>query len=159
MLRVASKGCAPAFSDHKASANSISSARLSCGSILPHRRSQPDENVCVPALVHRAAHSGVSVHLVEALPGLVLVALAALQQIVRSNCFPVVIDVVAALAVGKYLDPLDETGGVRSGRRKRVSSVDVSDSEGQFDRLWIDEAGPAAQWNAADTRGGWQEGA
>ena len=46
----------------------------------------------------------------------------------------VVVNVVAALAVGEDLDPLDKTGGVRSGRRQRVGGVRVSDSEGDLDR-------------------------
>ena len=41
----------------------------------------------------------------------------------------------------------DETGGVRSGSR-------VSDSEGDLDRLGVDERGAAGQRNAADPRGG-----
>ena len=43
----------------------------------------------------------------------------------------------AALAVGEDLDPLDETGWVRSGRRQRVGGV-----EGDLDRLGVDERGP-----------------
>ena len=62
------------------------------------------------------------VHLVEALHGLVLVALAALQ-VMHGHGAAVVVNVVAALAVGEDLDPLDETGGVRSGRRQRVGGV------------------------------------
>ena len=46
----------------------------------------------------------------------------------------IVINVIAALAVGEDLDPLDETGEVRSGRRQRVGGVHVSDSEGDLDR-------------------------
>ena len=51
----------------------------------------------------------------------------------------VVVNVVAALAVGEDLDPLNETGGVRSGRRQRVGGVRVSDSEGDLDRFGVDE--------------------
>ena len=43
-----------------------------------------------------------------------------------------------ALAVGEDLDPLDETGGVRSGRPVRVS-----DSKGDLDRLGVNEQGAA----------------
>ena len=48
----------------------------------------------------------------------------------------------------------DETGGVRSGRRQRVGGVRVSDSEGDLDRLGVDERGAAGQRNAADPQGG-----
>ena len=41
------------------------------------------------------------------------VVLAAVQQVMRSHGAAVVVNVVAALAVGKDLDPLDETGWVR----------------------------------------------
>ena len=78
--------------------------------------------------------------------GLVLVVLAALQQIMHGHGAAVVVDVVAALAVG---DALDETGGVRSGRRQRVGGVRVSDFEGDLDRLGVDERGAAGQRNAA----------
>ena len=71
----------------------------------------------------------------------------------------VVVNVVAALPVGEDLDPLDEAGGVRSGRRQRVGGVRVSDSEGDLDRLGVDERGAARQRNAADPRGGGGEGA
>ena len=54
--------------------------------------------------------SGV-VHLVEALHGLVLVVL---EQVMHGHSAAVVVNVFAALAVGEDLDPLDETGGVRS---------------------------------------------
>ena len=80
------------------------------------------QHVRVAALVHRAGRPRV-VHLVEALHGLVLVALAALQQVMHGYGAAVVVYVVAALAVGEDLDPLDETGGVRSGRRQRVGGV------------------------------------
>ena len=106
--------------------------------------------------MHRAGRPGV-VHLVEALHGLVLVVLAPLQQVVHGHCAAVVVYVVAALAVGEDLDPLDETGGVRSGRRQRVGGVSVSDSEG--DRLGVNERGTAGQRDAADPRGGGGEGA
>ena len=62
-------------------------------------------------------------HLVEALHGLVLVVLAALQQVVvhgHGAAVAVVVYVVEALAVGKDLDPLNDTGGVRS---RLVASV------------------------------------
>ena len=95
-------------------------------------------NVRVAALVHRVGRPRV-VHLVEALHGPVLVVLAALQQVMRGHGAAVVVDVVAALAVGEDLNPLDETGWVRSGRRQRVGGVRVSDSEGDLDRLGVDE--------------------
>ena len=62
--------------------------------------------------MHRAGRPRV-VHLVEALHGLVLVVLAALQQVMHGHGAAVVVNVVAALAVGEDLHPLDETGGVR----------------------------------------------
>ena len=80
------------------------------------------QHVRVAALVHRAGRPRV-VHLVEALHGLVLVVLAALQQVMHGHGAAVVVNVVAALAVGEDLDPLDETGGVRSGRRQRVGRL------------------------------------
>ena len=97
------------------------------------------------------------VHLVEALHGLALVVLAALQQIMHGHGAAVVVYVVAALPIGEDLDPLNETGWVRSGRRQRVGGVRVS--EGDLDRLGIDERGAAGQRNAADPRGGGGEGA
>ena len=106
------------------------------------------QHVRVAGLVHRAGRPRV-VHLVEALHGLVLVVLAALQQVMRGHGAAVVVYVVAALTVGEDLDPLDETGGVRSGRRQRVGGVRVSDSEGDLDRLGVDERGAACQRNAA----------
>ena len=60
----------------------------------------------------------------------------------------VVVDVVAALTVGEDLDALDEAGWVRSGRRKRVGGVSVSDSEGDFDRLRIDKGRATSQRDA-----------
>ena len=113
------------------------------------------QHVRVAALLHCAGRPRV-VHLVEALHGLVLVVLAALQQIMHGHGATVVVNVVA---VGEDLDPLDETGGVRSGRRQRVGGVRVSDSEGDLDRLGVDERGAAGQRNAADPRGGGREGA
>ena len=112
----------------------------------------------VRVLVHHAGRPRV-VHLVEALHGLVLVVLAALQQVMHGHGAAVVVFVVAALPVGEDLDPLDEAGGVRSGRRQRVGGVRVSDSEGDLDRLGVDEQGAARQRNAADPRGGGGEGA
>ena len=70
------------------------------------------QHVRVAALVRRAGRPRV-VHLVEALHGLVLVVLAALQQVMRGHGAAVVGNVVAALAVGEDLDPLNETGRVR----------------------------------------------
>ena len=116
------------------------------------------QHVRVAALVHRAGRPRV-VHLVEALHGLVLVVLAALQQVMHGHGAAVVVNVVAALAVGEDLDPLDETGGVRSGRRQRVGGVRVSDAEGDLDGLGVDEGRAAGQRDAADPRGGGGEGA
>ena len=70
------------------------------------------QHVRVAALVHRAGRPRV-VHLVKALHGLVLVVLAALQQVMHGHGAAVVVNVVAALTVGKDLDPLNETGWVR----------------------------------------------
>ena len=103
--------------------------------------------------MHRARRPRV-VHLVEALHGLVLVVLAALQQVMHGHGATVVVNVVAALAVGEDRDRLDKTGGVRSGRRQRVGGVRVSDSEGDLDRLGVDERGAAGRRNAADPQGG-----
>ena len=47
-------------------------------------------------------------HFVETLHGLVAVVLSALQQVMHGHGAAVVVDVVAALAVGKDLDALDE---------------------------------------------------
>ena len=145
VLSVAPAGCAPAFSDHSAvvaSANSIyhqvqlRRQHLPAAQDAHHGGAQ--QHVRVAALVHRAGRPRV-VHLVEALHGLVLVVLAALQQVMRGHGATVVVDVVAALAVGEDLDLLDETGGVRSGRRQRVGGVRVSDSEGDLDRRSMNE--------------------
>ena len=48
----------------------------------------------------------------------------------------VVVDVVAALAVGKDLDALDEAGGVGRGWGQRVGAVRVPDAEGDLDGGW-----------------------
>ena len=45
------------------------------------------------------------------------------------------------------------------GRRQRAGGVRVSDSEGDFDRLGVDERGAAGQRNAANPRGDGREGA
>ena len=68
------------------------------------------QHVRVAALVHRAGDAGV-VDFVETLHGLVAVVFPALQQVVRGHGAAVVVDVVAALAVGEDLDALDEAGG------------------------------------------------
>ena len=52
------------------------------------------------------------VHFVETLHGLVAVVLSALEQVTHGHGAAVVVDVVAALAVGEDLDALDEAGGV-----------------------------------------------
>ena len=59
-----------------------------------------EQHVRVAALVHRAGRPRV-VHLVEALHGLVLVVLAALQQVMHGHGAAVVVNVVAALGVGE----------------------------------------------------------
>ena len=69
------------------------------------------QHVRVAALVHRAGDVRV-VHFVETLHGLVAVVLSALQQVVHGHGAAVVVDVVAALAVGEDLDALDAAGGV-----------------------------------------------
>ena len=51
----------------------------------------------------------------------------------------VVVDVVAALAVGEDLDALDEAGGVGRGWGQRVGAVRVPDAEGDLDGLGVDE--------------------
>ena len=55
----------------------------------------------------------------------------------RNHGAAVVVNVVAALAVGKDLNLLNKTGGIRSGRRQRVGGVRVSDS-----KLGVDEHRP-----------------
>ena len=97
VLSVAPAGCAPAFLDHSAvvaSANSISITRFSCGgSIFPQRRMPAmvgRSSTSAAALVHRAGRPRV-VHLVEALHGLVLVVLAALQQVMHGRGAAVVV--------------------------------------------------------------------
>ena len=94
MLSVAPAGCAPVFLDHSAvvaSANSISNTRFSCGgSIFPAQDAHhggAQQHVRVAALVHRAAMRG-----------------SFLQQVVHGHGAAVVVDVVAALAVGEDLD-------------------------------------------------------
>ena len=67
------------------------------------------------------------------LHSLVAVVLSALQQVVHGHGAAVVVDVVAALAVGEDLDALDEAGGVGRGRGQRVA-VRVPDAEGDLDR-------------------------
>ena len=57
----------------------------------------------------------------------------------------VVVDVVAALAVGKDLDALDEAGGVGRGWGQRVGAVRVPDAEGDLDGLGVDEGRAAGQ--------------
>ena len=138
---MAPAGCAPAFSDHSAvvaSANSISITRFSYGgSIFPQRRMPTmvgQQHVRVAALVHRAGDARV-VHFVETLHGLVAVVLSALQQVMRGHGTAVLVDVVAALAVGEDLEVLDEAGGVGCGWGQRVGAVRVPDAEGDLDGL------------------------
>ena len=113
------------------------------------------QHVRVAALVHRAGDARV-VHFVETLHGLVAVVLSALQQVMHGH---VVVDVVAALAVGEDLDALDEAGGVGRGRGQRVGAVRVPDAEGDLDGLGVDEGRAAGQRDAADPRGCGGEGA
>ena len=108
------------------------------------------QHVRVAALVHRAGDARV-VHFVETLHGLVAVVLSALQQVVHGHGAPVVVDVVAALAVGEDLDALDEAGGVGRGRGQRVGAVRVPDAEGDLDGLGVDE-GRAAVSEMQQTR-------
>ena len=108
--------------------------------------------------VHRVGDARV-VHFVETLHGLVAVVLSALQQVVHGHGAAVVVDVVAALAVGEDLDALDEAGGVGRGRGQRVGAVRVPDAEGDLDGLGVDEGRAAGQRDAADPRGGGGEGA
>ena len=103
------------------------------------------QHVRVAALVHRAGDARV-VHFVETLHGLVAVVLSALQQVVHGHGAPVVVDVVAALAVGR-------------GRGQRVGAVRVPDAEGDLDGLGVDEGRAAGQRDAADPRGCGGEGA
>ena len=70
--------------------------------------------------MHRAGDARV-VHFVETLHGLFAVVLSALQQVMHGHG-AVVVDVVAALAVGEDLDALDEAGGVGRGWGKRVGA-------------------------------------
>ena len=135
VLSVAPAGCAPAFSR---------SAGCHHGGAQQHVR--------VAALVHRAGDARV-VHFVETLHGLVAVVLSALQQVVHGHGAPVVVDVVAALAVGEDLDALDEAGGVGRGRGQRVGAVRVPDAEGDLDGLGVDEGRAAGERDAADPRG------
>ena len=116
------------------------------------------QHVRVAALVHRAGDARV-VHFVETLHGLVAVVLSALQQVVHGHGAAVVVDVVAALAVGEDLDALDEAGGVGRGRGQRVGAVRVPDAEGDLDGLGVDEGRAAGQRDAADPRGCGGEGA
>ena len=64
----------------------------------------------------------------------------------------VVVDVVAALAVGEDLDALDEAGGVGCGWGQRVGAVRVPDAEGDLDGLGVDE-GRAAGGEGAQPAG------
>ena len=87
------------------SANSISITRFSCQHLAAAQDAHhggAQQHVHVAALVHRRPRV---VHLVEALHGLVLVVLAALQQVMHGHGAAVVVNVVA-LAVGEDLHPL-----------------------------------------------------
>ena len=102
--------------------------------------------------MRRAGDAGV-VHFVETLHGLVAVVLPALQQVMHGHGAAVVVDVVAALAVGEDLDALDKAGGVGRGWGQRVGAVRVPDAEGDLDGLGVDEGRAAGQRDAADPRG------
>ena len=116
------------------------------------------QHVRVAALLHRTGDARV-VHFVETLHGLVAVVLPALQQVMHGHGAPVVVDVVAALAVGEDLDALDEAGGVGRGRGQWVGAVRVPDAEGDLDGLGVDEGRVAGQRDAADPRGCGGDGA
>ena len=75
------------------------------------RHGGAQQHVRVAALVHCAGDARV-VHFVETLHGLVAVVLSALQQVMHGHGAAVVVDVVAALAVGEDVDTLDEASGV-----------------------------------------------
>ena len=77
------------------------------------------------------------------------VVLSALQQVVHGHGAAVVVDVVAALAVGEDLDALDKAGGVGRGRGQRVGAVRVPDAEGDLDGLGVDEGRAAGQRDAS----------
>ena len=144
MLSVAPAGCAPAFSDHQVQ---LRRQHLPAAQDAHHGGAQ--QHVRVAALVHCAGDARV-VHFVETLHGLVAVVLSALQQVMRGHGAAVVVDVVAALAVG---EALDEAGGVGRGRGQRVGAVRVPDAEGDLDGLGVDEGRAAGQRDAADPRG------
>ena len=115
------------------------------------RHGGAQQHVRVAALVHRTGNAQV-VHFVETLHGLVAVVLSALQQVMHGHGAAVVVDVVAALAVGEDLDALDEAGGVGRGWGQRVGGVRVPDAEGDLDGLG-NEGRAAGQRDAADPRG------
>ena len=73
----------------------------------------------------------------ETLHGLVAVVLSALQQVMHGHGAAVVVDVVAALAVGEDLDGRGWVGAVR-----------VPDAEGDLDGLGFDEGRAAGQREA-----------
>ena len=122
VLSVAPAGCAPAFSGPQRSGgvrklnfyHQVQLRRQHLPAAQDAHHGGAQQHVRVAALVHRAGDARV-VHFVETLHGLVAVVLAALQQVVHGHGAPVVVDVVAALAVGEDLDALDEAGGVGRG--------------------------------------------
>ena len=162
---MAPAGCAPAFSDQRSRGvrklnfyHQVQLRRQHLPAAQDAHHGGAQQHVRVAALVHRAGDARV-VHFVETLHGLVAVVLPALQQIVHGHGAPVVVDVVAALAVGEDLDALDEAGGVGRGRGQRVGAVRVPDAEGDLDGLGVDEGRAAGQRDAADPRGCGGEGA
>ena len=76
---------------------------LQSRALMQLRKQGAQQHVRVAALVHCAGDARV-VHFVETLHGLVAVVLSALQQVVHGHGAAVVVDVVAALAVGQDLD-------------------------------------------------------
>ena len=84
-------------------------------------------------------------------------SLKPLQQVMHGHGAAVVVDVVAALAVGE--DALDEAGGVGRSWGQRVGAVRVPDAEGDLDGLGVDQKRAACQRDAADPRGCGGEGA
>ena len=99
--------------------------------------------------MRRAGDAGV-LHFVETLHGLVAVVLSALERVMHGHGAAVVVDVVAALAVG---EDLGRAGRSRRGWGQRVGAVRVPDAEGDLDRLGVDEGRAAGQRDVADPRG------
>ena len=134
MLSVAPAGCAPGPQRHRRVRelnfyHQVQLRRQHLPAAQDAHHGGAQQHVRVAALVHRAGESRV-VHFVETLHGLVAVVLSALQQVMHGHGAAVVVDVVAALAVGEDLRALDEAGGVGRGWGQRVGAVRVPDAEG-----------------------------